>query len=153
MAFRHTSQRTKATSPSPIPLLATFQQKSLMIETLKIKLFGKQPVPKITESILEKIIERDFKGNSKEVKAKLEKVESDTESGKKRISASILKLANGNLKAVENFIEVANIDFRDVISQAEYPRCSKFGFEIVNEPGVWKIYLEDWKEYTEWLNK
>lgn len=124
-----------------------------MLETLKIKLFGKQPVPKITESILEKIIERDFKGNSTEVKTKLEKVKSETESGKKRISAAILKLANGNLKAVENFIEVANIDLRDIISQAEYPRCSKLGFEAMENPEIRKVYLEDWEEYTEWLNK
>lgn len=133
--------------------MATFQEQLIMIETLKIKLFGKQPVPKITVSILEKIIERDFKENSTEVKTKLEKVKSDSESGKKRISAAILKLANGNLKAVENYVEVANVDFRDVIFQAEYPRCSKLGFEEMENPEIRKVYSEDWKEYTEWLNK
>ena len=124
-----------------------------MIETLKIKLFGKQPIPKITERILEKIIERDFKVNSTEVKTKLEKVESETEIGKKRISAAILKLANGNLKAVENLIEVANVDFRDVISKAEYPRCSELGFEALEKPGIRNVYVEDLLEYTKWLNK
>ena len=124
-----------------------------MLETLKIKLFGKQPVPNITESILEKIIERDFGKNSAEVKTKLKRIESDSESGKRRISAAILKLANGNLIDLENFIKAANVDFRDVISQAEYPRCSELGFEAMEKPGIGKVYLEDWEEYTEWLNK
>ncbi|WNM18064.1 hypothetical protein [Flavobacterium capsici] len=112
-----------------------------------------QPIPKITDTILERIIERDFRENSTEVKIKLKQIKSDTESGKKRISAAILKLANGNLKDVEKYIEVSNVDFRDVISQAEYPRCSKLGFEVMEKPGIEKVYAEDWKEYTEWLNK
>jgi hypothetical protein len=124
-----------------------------MFETLKIKLFGIQPVPKITESILKKIIERDFKSNSTEVKSRIEKVESETESGKKRISLAILKLANGNLEDVKKYIEVSNIDFRDLISQAEYPRCSELGFEAMENPEIRKVYLEDWEEYTKWLNK
>ena len=124
-----------------------------MFEILKIKLFGIQPIPKITESILEKIIERDFKASSTEVKSKLEKVESETESGKNRISLAILKLANGNLEDVEKYIEVSNVDFRDIIFQAEYPRCSELGFEAIENPEIRKVYLEDWEEYTKWLNK
>lgn len=124
-----------------------------MFELLKLKLFGIQPVPKITESILEKIIERDFKANSTEVKSRIEKVESETESGKKRISLAILKLANGNLEDVKKYIEISKIDFRDLISQAEYPRCSELGFEAMENPEIRKVYLEDWEEYTKWLNK
>ena len=112
-----------------------------------------QPIPKITETILERIIERDFSENSAAVKIKLKQIESDSETGKNRISAAILKLANGNLKEVEKYIAVSKVDFRDVISQAEYPRCSELGFEAMETPGIEKIYLEDWQEYTEWLNK
>ena len=112
-----------------------------------------QPIPEISNRILDVIIERDFGKNSIEVKAKLNLIKSDTESGKKRISASILKLANGNINSIDNFIELANIDFRDVISQAEYPRCSELEFEDLEKPEIGEIYLEDWKEYTEWLNK
>lgn len=124
-----------------------------MLESLKIRFLGKQPVPKITDSILDRIILRDYNGNSSEVKTKLEKIESDTESGKKRISIAILKLANGNLKDIEKYIELSNIDFRDVISKAEYPRCSKLEFEEMVMPGIKKIYLEDWREYKGWLKK
>jgi hypothetical protein len=112
-----------------------------------------QPIPKISNRNLEEIIERDFGKNSVEVKTKLNQVKSDTENGKNRISAAILKLANGNINSIDNFIEQANSDFRDVISQAEYPRCSELGFEDIEKPEIGKIYLEDWKEYTEWLNK
>ena len=112
-----------------------------------------QPIPKISNRILEEIIERDFGINSIEVKTKLNQVKSDTESGKNRISVAILKLANGNINSIDNFIELANSDFRDVISQAEYKRCSELGFEDIEKSEIGKIYLEDWKEYTEWLNK
>ena len=112
-----------------------------------------QPIPKISNRILEEIIERDFGKNSTEVKTKLKQVKSDTESGKNRISAAILKLANGSINDIENFIELANADFRDVISQAEYPRCSELEFEDLEKPEIRKIYLEDWEEYTKWLNK
>lgn len=123
-----------------------------MLETLKIKLFGTQPVPKITKIILERIVERDFGESSARVKAKLNQIESDTESGKNRISAAILKLSNGNSKAVDNYIEISKVDFRDVISQAEYPRCSKLEFEDLEKLGIREIYFKDWKEYSEWLN-
>ena len=112
-----------------------------------------QPIPNITKTILERIIERDFNENSAAVKIKLKQIESDSESGKNRISAAILKLANGNLKQVEKYITVSKVDFRDVISQAEYPRCSELGFEAMEKPGIEKVYLEDWNEYSEWLNK
>lgn len=112
-----------------------------------------QPIPEISNRILEDIIQRDFGKNSINVKAKLNKVKSDSESGKNRISAAILKLSNGNINSIENFVELANSDFRNVISQAEYPRCSELEFEDLENPKIGKIYLEDWEEYTEWLNK
>jgi hypothetical protein len=112
-----------------------------------------QPIPEISNSILDVIIERDFGKNSIEVKIKLNRVKSDTESGKNRISAAILKLANGNINSIDNFIQLANSDFRVLISQAEYPRCAELEFEDLEKPEIWEIYMEDWKEYTEWLNK
>jgi hypothetical protein len=123
-----------------------------MFETLKINLLGKQPVPKITKMVLKRIVERDFSDSLTEIKVKLDQIESDTESGKNRISAAILKLSNGNLKSVDEYIRISKVDFRDVISQAEYPRCSKLEFEDLEKPGVRRIYFEDWKEYSEWLN-
>lgn len=114
---------------------------------------GEQPIPKITDINLERIIERDFRDNFTQVKNKLKQIKSDSQSGRNRISAAVLKLANGNLKDVEKYIEVSNVDFRDVISQAEYPRCSELGFEAMEKPGIEKVYAEDWEEYIEWLNK
>lgn len=114
---------------------------------------GEQRIPQITEIILERIIKRDFRDNFTQVKNKLKQIKSDSESGRNRISADVLKLANGNLKAVEKYIELSNIDFRDLISLAENPRCSELGFEAMEKPGIEKVFIEDWEEYTEWLNK
>ncbi|WP_395047709.1 hypothetical protein [Flavobacterium sp.] len=124
-----------------------------MFETLKIKLLGIQPVPKITYRTLDRIIDRDFGDSSQEVKVKLRQVISATESGKNRISAAILKLSNRNPEILDNYIEISKIDFRDVISQAEYPRCLKLGFGNLISSEIKKNYLEDWKDYSKWLNE
>ena len=114
---------------------------------------GEQRIPQITDIILERIIKRDFRDDFIQVKNKLKQIESESESGRNRISAAVLKLANGNLKDVEKYIELSNVDFRDVIFWAENPRYSKLEFVEMEKLGIEKVYLEDWNEYSEWLNK
>lgn len=110
-----------------------------MFEAIRIKFFGSQPAARVTDKILERLIERDFGSKALEVKQKLQRVTSDSHNGKNRISAAILKLSNK--------------DFRDVISQAEYPRCSKLDFDKIEKRNMKAIYLDDWTEYSKWLTK
>ncbi len=124
-----------------------------MFEILQIRLFGTQPVAKVTDQMLERIIQRDFGSQADEVKQKLKQVISDSHSGKNRISAAILKLSNKDIKAVDHFIRLSNNDCRDVLSQAEYPKCTELGFGDMEEQSMKPIYLEDWKEYSRWLNR
>src|SRR5688572_15465017 len=119
-----------------------------MFEVLRIKLFGNQPIPKITDKELSQLILRDFGANSDEVKQKLRKVKSDTPSGKNRISAAIIKLSNKDFFAIDQFIEISNNDFRDVISQTEYPKSSELGFTNFETQNMKQIYLEDWEQYV-----
>jgi hypothetical protein len=44
-----------------------------------------------------------------------------TEEGRARVQLAILKLAAGSIAAVEDGVEVAVNDFRDVLAAAEYP--------------------------------
>lgn len=65
-----------------------------MFEALQIILFGKQPLAKIDNKTLEQIIHREFGNSVSEVKGKLQRVKSDTQDGKNRISIAIIKLAD-----------------------------------------------------------
>ena len=121
------------------------------IELIKSK--GEQPVAKISNAELEFLIERDFLENMDLVKRKLNKIQSDSQNGKNRIGAAVIKLANSDLKKIDELINKANEDSRDIISNAEYPRVSKYGFEFPNEKELRTDFLNDWNEYVEWKNK
>jgi hypothetical protein len=120
-------------------------------EELKLK-NGEQPIAKISDTELVILISRDFANNSTLVTKKLNKIQSDSKSGKNRISASVLKIANRDLNKIDLLIEKANEDFRDIICEAEYPRVYKYGFDEPNEEQLKEDYLNDWKEYLEWKN-
>ena len=114
---------------------------------------GEQPVAKISDKDLEFLIQRDFANNAELIKQKLNKIQSDSQNGKNRISAAVLKIANSDLTKIDFLIRKANEDFRDIVSEAEYPRVSKHGFGKRNEKELRTDYLNDWTEYTEWKNK
>lgn len=124
-----------------------------MLETLRINFFGTQPVAIVTDKILERIIQRDFGNRADEVKQKLKEVISDNHNGKNRISAAILKLSNKDIKAIDHFISLSNNDCRDVISQAEYPKCSKLNLSEMEEQNMKPIYFDDWIEYLKWIKQ
>lgn len=123
-----------------------------MFEKLKIKIFGTQPAAKVTTNQLEKLIAREFPKHIDEVTLKFYKVKGDNPNGINRISAAIVKLAHKDPSSIDHFIKMASTDYRDILSQAEYPRYSKLGFEEYDKKKMKSIYLEDWKEYSKWLN-
>jgi hypothetical protein len=112
-----------------------------------------QPVANISDIELEFLIAREFPQFKDLVKSKLTKIKSDSQRGKNRIAAAILKLANSELKTIDYLIEKANEDFRDIISLAEYPRASEHGFEERSNDELKADYILDWKEYLEWKSK
>ena len=124
-----------------------------MFEEHKIKIFGIQPVAKVTSHQLDKIIAREFPKHLEEVNMKLYRVVGDNPNGINRISAAIIKLANKNVELIDYYIDKANNDSRDVLSQAEYPRYSKLDFEDLEKQKIKNIYLDDWREYSNWLNE
>lgn len=123
-----------------------------MFDTLQILLFGRQPIAKVYNKTLERIINREFGNCANDVKRKLQEI-SGTPKGKNRISAAILKLANKDINAIDSLIKISNRDFRDVVMRAEYPRCLNLDFDEIKGKEIKQIYFLDWKEYSEWLNK
>ena len=122
-----------------------------MFDSLKIKLLGHQPVAKISNQLLDALIERDFKSNAIIVKTKLNNINSESQAGKNRIAAGILKLADKNFDALDELIKKANEDSRDIMMWAEYPRCAKIGFDEFDKKQMKQIYLDDFIEYSNWL--
>jgi hypothetical protein len=122
-----------------------------MFDLLKIKLFGHQPVAKISDQLLDSLIERDFKSKGAIVRTKLNNIDSDSKAGQNRVAAGILKLADKNFDALDELIEKANTDSRDIFMWAEYPRCAKVGFDELDEKQMKQIYLDDFIEFSNWL--
>ncbi|QIE58668.1 hypothetical protein G5B37_03555 [Rasiella rasia] len=114
---------------------------------------GEQPVAKISNSDLESLISREFPNDMETVKFQLDKIKSDSQNGKNRISASVLKLADQVLDKIDFLIKRANEDMRDIVSEAEYPRASSFGFGERDELESKEDYLKDWEEYSIWKEK
>jgi len=123
-----------------------------MFEEFKIKYLGIQPSAKVTTLQVERLIAREFPKQIDEVTLKFYNVKGDNPNGINRISAAILKLVNKDLSLLDHYIEMAYADSRDVLSQAEYPRCSKLGFDVFDKKRMKSIYLDDWFEYSNWLN-
>jgi hypothetical protein len=121
-----------------------------MFDILKIKLFS-QPVAKISDQLLDTLIERDFKSNAAIVKTKIKNINSASQAGKNRIAAGVLKLADKNFDNLDRLIEKANEDSRDIMMWAEYPRCAKIGFDKLDKKQMKQIYLDDFIEYSNWL--
>ena len=121
------------------------------IELIKRK--GEQPTAKISNAELESLIEREFPNNLNVIKQKLYKIQSNSQNGKNRIGAAVLKLANSELNKIKDLINKANEDFRDIVSEAEYPRASKYGFDEPNDNELKTDYLNDWIEYKDWKDK
>jgi hypothetical protein len=124
-----------------------------MFEKKKITLFGEQPTAKISEKTLKRLIKRDFPNQAEIIYSKLIGIKGDSLNGKRRIAASILKLANKDLDEIEQLINKANEDYRDVLAKSEYPRNSSYDFGERTEKENKKDYIQDWEEYSDWLNQ
>jgi hypothetical protein len=116
-----------------------------------------QPVPKVTDDDVERIAVRDFGRDPLsqvlEILQEYGKQEWNRP-GSPRVRLAILKLANGNLDQLKRFTNSAIGDFRDVVSQAEYPRYSaEIGFDRVAAKVERSVIDHDWKQYCEWLER
>lgn len=126
-----------------------------MNEKELILIQGQQPVATISDEDLNFLICREFSNHKESVKSLLDKIKSDSKNGKNRISASILKLANKDLSKIVFLVKQVNDDFRDVVSEAEYPRAHRIGFELFDKEDkfIKEVLLEDWEEYSSWKVK
>ena len=73
-----------------------------------------------------------------------------------RVHLAILKLAGGDPERLLEHLQVAAIDFRDVLFAAECPRASRLGFTGaagLTASELDEMRKEDWEEYQDWLRR
>lgn len=112
-------------------------------------------IPEVTLQDVKRIILRDFPQYDPRVVIDILK-EYKTETSGIRVQLAALKLSDGNLEKLKEWIAQANMDFRDVIMAAEYPKFSRIGFvgiEKLKRGEKSKLEEEDWQQYHKWLNR
>jgi hypothetical protein len=110
-----------------------------------------QPHGTYTEADLERIVARDFpKESITAVKDLLARYGQESWQGEiLRVQMACLKCANGDLKALEQAVGEACSDYRDILSEAEYPAYGK-----ARSPGAKEKAIEsDWNQLQSWLKR
>ena len=114
-----------------------------------------QKIPKVSDSDIRRIISRDFRQSKTDtILDILKSYKSQSEKGRNRIYADILKLSKGDIGLLRKYVKDANTDYRDIISASEYPGYSKYSFDYeFSEEEEKQIIDADWKQYQEWFSK
>jgi len=111
-----------------------------------------QPAPTVTRSDVERIVRRDFPSQDfATLMALLDEYGTKRhERERDRVQLAVLKLADGSVDEILCQIQTAKIDYRDVLSWAEYP---SYKWDEKDEVKIQKLHRDDWQQYSEWLNK
>jgi hypothetical protein len=114
------------------------------------------PVPQITRAMVKTAARRVFPDAAPtEILAVLDRYGVESyEQEPERVRMGALKLSGGDRAALEHYIEVAKLDFRDVLAGAEYPGFLDAGFTGVEEmrPAERRRLVEaDAKQHADWL--
>jgi hypothetical protein len=116
-----------------------------------------QPTPKVTAADVDRVVERDYPPDQHaEVLATLQRYgKEDWHREADRVRLAALKLAAGSLDQLRLHIDIAAIDYRDVLAAAEYPAYMKREPHVDNLPQTERaeIIEDDWKQYQRWLGR
>ena len=104
--------------------------------------------PTVSKADLKRIIGRDYSHHSEA--AIWEILHRYSHGEALRIYAAALKEGDGNIAKLEGAIELANLDFRDLLMAAEYPNQAKQGYSASPSP---EIIEADWSQYSDWFKQ
>ena len=116
---------------------------------------SRQPTPTVSDHDVERVVRRDFA--PEKVPDVLRILEAygmeDFEREPARVRLAALKEARGDLDRLRQQVSWAKMDFRDVLSAAEYPLATRkwTRMEKMTEAERQTIYDADWRQYEEWL--
>lgn len=84
---------------------------------------------------------------------------STVKSGRARVQLAVLKLANGSLQALKDYVDLAIQDYRDVLASAEYPRqiiashLATKDLSPLQQKELETIRILDREQYLTWLQQ
>lgn len=113
-----------------------------------------QPTAKVAMKDIERIILRDYAGKNDEVVKQLDRYTVAYE--RLRVLAALLKISDGNISRLRKNVLLANVDYRDVLAEAEYPMYTKkvgFDSKKFSKSELEKIIKSDSEQYNEWFLK
>ena len=120
-------------------------------------MFKEDYIPHVKREDVLRVVERDFPNmHAKEIINLLDKYKVESLDSQARIQLAILKLSDGNIEKLKKYIELALVDYRDVILPAECPEFCGFGFAgigKVSDGEKEQIKKNDWEQYKKWLNR
>lgn len=116
-----------------------------------------QPVPKVTEQDIQRLVDRDFPSRADEVHSILRQYGPQPWHNEAlRVRAAILRLADGDLTRLESALETAKSDYRDALATAEYPEMFRAGFRDTSKftpDQLAEIEARDWQQYRDWFDR
>ncbi len=113
-----------------------------------------QPVPAVTEADLARVIAREFPGDAGDKAAALLSAYGGESWHREpvRVKLAALKLANGDLGKLAQFVSAACTDYRDVLMWAEYPAYAATRAVYPPEREHYEAIERDWSEYSRWFS-
>ena len=88
------------------------------------------------------------------VLAELDRYPGDTTEGRARVQLAILRLSEGDLGQLREWVGVALRDFRDVLAPAEFPQQTAVGFAVLSrmsEADRAAVVRADREQWLAWL--
>jgi hypothetical protein len=104
--------------------------------------------PTVTKADIDRIIRRDYSQNEPATVWGILLLYGSGESY--RVYAAALKQGGGNPERLREMIDLANLDYRDLLAAAEYPAQMKAGLFGYHSPETIKA---DEVQYYDWFNK
>jgi len=113
----------------------------------------KQPTPDVDEDDVRRVLLRDYpESDFDSIWKAIEAVEVRE---KWRVVLACLKTGGGSTEKLRYQLKDASGYYREIISEAEYPKYTKKMFHIEKLPEAEQqaICDQDWKQYEAWLKK
>lgn len=111
-----------------------------------------QTTAKVTSQDVQRIIKRDYgENNYNQITSLIDEIE---EPEKIRVQVAVLKLGGGDFEKLKYAVQVAKVDYRDVLATAEYPRYfHALDIDQFSDQKHNTVIDSDLEDYTSWLKK
>ena len=114
---------------------------------------ARQHAPDVSLSDVERVVRRDFTPDQAQTALAIlarygaERYEREAA----RVRLAILKQANKDIKALDQLVDFAKGDYRDILLVAEYPHAARARMEWLPDEERRRIYEADRAQYEAWL--